>query len=359
MRTSIQRLYLVGACLASSLLSVSAFAANADIKISVTPASTSVSVSRGELLPTYAAFEVKIENLAGNVSNQVLFTGSSAVLSSAPGASDVILDGQSAPFVESIPSTCTAGATLNSTVCNIGQLKSAGSPGSVASFVVLFKTSFAGTQVAFNWNGTYSNGASPGTKPSDFQSFNGNTYVGLITTDDPAIKAGLKSYIPSFGATFYTGKISATDADKMTTRITVPGQKGLTTAEINEESIVGGVTNDTLTTNTTTIKIPFASFFAQAATYELRRDSTTIRNFNAIDRVPLYYTSSIGEPLVLVNWEIPSCALAAVQPAPNATIPICLAGRTPITKKTPGATAEDVGDWLFVLKALQNGVSRW
>jgi hypothetical protein len=329
-----------------------ASAANADIVVTVDPVPVAVSVSR-DGLPTYAAYRVSIENRAGNVSNQVMFGGSTAVA----GAT------QLATYVESIPgNACTAGATSNAVSCNIGQLRATGSPGSVAAFTVLFKAPPAGTQITFNWNGTYSNGNSPNAPPSGFETFSGATLTTLTTTDDPTIRSELKTYIPSFGATFFTGnQATATLADTSTTKLTLPGQGGLTTAAIAEQVDIGGLTNDTLTTNTTTITIPAGAFFAQAATIELRRDSSTIRSFNSFDRAPLFYTATAGEPNpTLVNWPIPLCSQAAVQPAPNATIPVCVVSRTGITKKTiPAPSADDLGDWVFVLKALQNGVSRW
>jgi hypothetical protein len=140
----------------------------------------------------------------------------------------------------------------------------------------------------------------------------------------------------------------------------VEANQGLRTATIDEEIATGGRTNDTLTTNTTTITIPSSTLFSQPVTVELRRDSTTIRVFSKIDRVLLSYTPDAGEP---VSWsgDIPSCTDSAFYSpgsGPSATYPICVAARIPISKKT-AVDPEEIGDWLFILKVLQNGRISW
>lgn len=323
----------------------SAAAANADISASVAPVPSQVSVSRDQL-PTYAAYAVVVANGAGNVSNQVVLTGSTAV----------------GIFVESIPAgICTVGATPDSATCNIGQLRAAGSAGSAASFAVLFKAPAAGAQMVFDWKLTYSNGASPGTPTSgDTTLFMGQATTTLTTANDPLKRSELKTYIPSAKSDFFTGdKGTATLNDPSTTKLSIPATSGLTTASISELVETGGLSNDTLTKNTTTIEIPSGTFFTEPITIELRRDASTIRTFNGIDRAPLYYDATAGEPNpTLLNWPIPLCSQAAVQPAPNASSPVCIASRFGINKKT-APSADDIGDWVYILKALQNGVSRW
>jgi hypothetical protein len=335
----------VAALTIGAVASPSALAANADLAVTVKPVPTEVSVSRADL-PTYAAYEVTVTNRAGNVSNQALLTGFTGV----------------GTFVETIPAlACTAGATTDAATCNIGQLRGAGNPGSSATFTILFQAPTAGTQMVFDWTFTYSNGASPGAPPSgDITQFIGMASTTLTTANDPLKRSELKTYIPSsFDSNFFTGdKGTATTNDTSTTKLSIPATSGLTTAFVAEQVEIGGLTNDTLTKNTTTITIPSSNFFTAPITIELRRDASTIRAFNGIDRAPLFYDASADEPNpTLQNWPIPLCTQAAVQPAPNPTIPVCIEERRPLTKKN--AAGQDIGDWLFILKALQNGVSRW
>lgn len=357
------------AVLAAGLLagSSAALAANADLTVSVTPVPTAVSVSRAPMT-SYAAYSVTIQNNTGNVINQVVFGGQADVLGSTPT--------QASNFAES--NLCTVGANLNAFQCSIGQLKASGNPGSSVSFVVLFSAPpLSGTSIAYDpgasiqltWNGNYSSGNSSSTPTS--LSCNtttttgwtpglctGTASTGLVTTATADINSNLKTYVPNtIASSFFTGNNGiATATDTSTTRINFPAGLGLTTATVAEQVDVGGQTNDTLTTNTTTITIPAGNPFGQVVTFELQRDSSTIRSFNAINRVPLYYDASAGEPYPtpLGGLLLQDCALVN---GPNAANPVCIDQRIPLSKKN--ATGDDIGDWKFILKALQNGIARW
>lgn len=89
----------------------------------------------------------------------------------------------------------------------------------------------------------------------------------------------------------------------------------------------------------------------------MQRDSSTIRSFNAINRVPLYYEATAGEPYpTQPNPGILLQDCTAVN-GPNGANPVCVDQRVPLSKKN--ATGDDIGDWKFILKALQNGIARW
>lgn len=372
------------AILAAGLLAGSngVLAANADITVTVAPVPTAVSVSRAPMT-SYAAYTVLIQNNTGNVINQVVFGGRSAVCTSV----DSLTGACEAPLAVSTASNfkesdlCTVGATPNSFQCSIGQLKAFGKFGSSASFVVLFSApplSLNGTSIAYGstasiqlaWNGDYSSGNSSSTPTSLSCNTStdpswtpgvctGTVSTGLVTTATADINSKLNTYIPNtVSSTFFTGNnASATMADTSTTLIKIPAGLRLTTANVDEKVFPTGLTNDTLTNNETTITIPTSNPFGQVVTFELRRDSSTIRSFNAINRVPLYYEATAGEPYpTLPNPGMLLQDCAAVN-GPDSANPVCIDQRAPLSKKN--ATGDDIGDWKFILKALQNGIARW
>ncbi len=345
----------------------SAFGANADVLVTPTSVPTEVSVSRqctGSVctLTNYWAVELVVTNATTNVINQVVLEGSTDVTGVTPD--------QAANFVESIPAgLCKSTmATPNSVKCDIGQLRSS------ARFVVIFSSppsdnssTYSNPKIEFRYTGTFSNAASPTTPTAEGGVFSGMASATLITTDAPAIATSLTTFIASFGGTFYTGtNATAFEFDPSTTKLKVPDGLGLTNpASIKETVQVGGLTNDTLATLNTDISIKSSSYFSKPVTIELRRDESTIRVFKAIDRVPVYYTSDLGEPWQVTNFLVPSCTDSTYySPAagPSPTWPVCIDSRIGITKKTvldPPVTADDIGDWLIIFKVLQNGKASW
>jgi len=233
-----------------------------------------------------------------------------------------------------------------------------------------------GAKIAYHYDGDFSEASSPSSPTATNGQFSGEADfpTNLITTASADAQKRLKTYIPSFGGSFFTGNsATATDVDKLTTRLKVPTDLGLTTAAIDEVWTDGGQTNDTLTTNTTTITIPARRnaqgaplLFDKPVTIELRRDASTIRTFNTIDRVPLYYAPDIAnEPSSWSGGQVPSChdsSYYSPTDGPSANYPICVQSRMPISKRTvldPPITDADVGDWLFILNVLQNGKTSW
>lgn len=365
----------------ASLYSVStaAFSANADLIVTVTPVPNEVSLSRlSDASPfnAYLALEVKVESKVQNVNNAVVFTSPVSVLGDATAT---------AAFQSVVGAVCQAGSTFTSTsfTCNIGQLRGF----ETARFVVIYRTPERGTHMKFPWALTYSTpgsqgSASSGTTFSYTPDINDGTTT-LTTEIDPKVSKGFITFVPPGNAAdpnfvFYTGRNNgtalseATDADKLTAKLSVPrGLNGLTTLTVDQDFGMTGLTNDTLTTNTTTITIPpplsangqpmlFHEKNADGSiTYKpiliyLQRDSSTIKTFQGVTRAPIYYTAAPGEPVPLENVALKNCTDVS---GPSPDHPVCVADRIPLTKKV--ASGENIGDWLFVLKALQNGVSRW
>ncbi|HEY9239906.1 MAG TPA: hypothetical protein VIP10_13775 [Burkholderiaceae bacterium] len=374
------------ASIAAALLAAApgARAANADLQVTVTPipndtapdgtlVGSAVSLSRlsdpSALFNAYLAVEVQVTSSVTNVNNAVVFDMPVNVVAGTPAA-----------FRSIVGTACGAGSVLTDArvTCRIGQLRG----GQTSRFVVIYRTPESGTAIELPWTLSYSTLGSQSSTPSG-TTFSGSARTDLITWDDPQVSRGFTSFVPQGAPSdpawvFFTGRrngtalTDATGADKLTAKLSIPsGVPGLTTVTVDQNFATTGQTNDTLTTNTTQVTIPAPKaadgsplFFGQRQSGDpvtpilitLQRDASTIKTFQAIDRVPIYYTAQPGEPKYPFEGLLMMCR-DLNQPAPNADHPVCIDARVPLTKKN--AAGQDVGDWRFILKALQNGVSRW
>jgi len=319
-------------------------------------------------LTTYAAFTVSIQNTSGNTTNAIRFSGSADVSGDLTAANGNA--GATATYVETIPtSACTPTTPGGTTItCNFGQMKN----GANNSFVVIFA---APTLVAadhwandakinFNWTLNYSSGNSSGT-PSSVLCTIGTAVVpppcaatnstALVTTQTDDILAGFLTYIPSFGGTFFTGNGSSVLGPIGTNlrptalvKLTVPTGQKLTTAQADVTVAVGGLTGDTTTTNTTIVDVPNNDqLFTSFAVVELRRDASTIASGAKIANAVVSYShDNTGTPQPLA-----ACPSNGV---PTTSAPVCVFDRIEFTKKN-APTLDDIGDWLFIIHALENG----
>ena len=360
------------AFLAAGLLvgSNAALAANATFTVDVQSIPTTVSVSRPGLI-TYAAFTVSIQNTSGNTSNAIRFSGSADVSGDLTAANGNA--GATATYVETIPtSACTPTTPGGTTIqCNFGQMKN----GANNSFVVIFAAPTlaaaaqwaADAKINFSWTLDYSSGNSSGT-PSSLLC-NGTQVpppcaatnsTGLVTTQNDKILEGFLTYIPSFGGTFFTGTGSSvlgpigtnlrpTALTKLT-KLFAPNEQRLTTAQADVTVAVGGLTSATTTTITAVITVPNNDqLFGTYAVIELRRDASTIASGAKIANAAVLYShDDAGTPTTL-----PHCPTSG-DPS-GFTPPVCVVWPpTEFTKKN-APTPDDVGDWLFVIHALENG----
>ena len=372
------------AFLAAGLLvgSSAALAANANFVVTVTPvaasASSPASVSVGRNgLTTYAAYQVSITNSSGNTNNSIRFSGSTVVsgdLTASPANADA---GALAPYIETIfipntiPNTaCTAnGSTV---LCNFSQMKA----GANNLFVLIFAAPaltaadhWADTAaINFNWSFDYASGSSSGTPSSILCSgvliaappCTGSALTGLVTTQTDAILSSFITYIPTFGGTFFTGNGasvlpptgpsgSLNLRPTAAVKLTVPTGQNLTTAQADVTVVLGGQTGDTTTTITGVIKVPNNDqLFATYATIELRRDASTIaKGAKIANAVVSYSHDDAGTPQPLSP-----CPTNGV---PTSTNPVCVFGLPIEFTKKNAPTPDDIGDWLFVIHALENG----
>jgi hypothetical protein len=339
--TSMNALRAIAHLVALTLLPLAglSLAADPNVVVSVSAAPPTVTFSRpfaSPALPTYAAYTVTIANNGSNTLNNVVFTGATSVaLVNGPSAS--------APFFQSNGLACqTTIAGPTSIACPIGQLRAGGDS---RTFTVLFSAPVQGTlpvpadAVNFTWAFNYAEGPNdnPGASHQDTQV--GTTITALGTPTDSEVK----SFVPAGGATIFTGLSGvATAADPWTTTVAIPS---LAVATVVESVLAQSCSADLLVCNASELTIPGS--FAQLV-ITLRRDKTTIKPGAKISNAEINYAQD-G-----VNFTpVQSCDVTG-GPAPG--VP-CLASRKAYTKKNaPGA--EWIGDWEFIIFALDNGQYR-
>jgi len=363
-----------------------ALAGNANVTITVDSIPAQVSVGRPGGLATYAAYKVTITSATTNVINGVIFDLPASVTgytltNNAPVPVATYVE----TVLKSMPQiSCGPGTAPITVHCDIGQLTGQGSPGSVASFVLLLRAPALSTNVSFDpnpavstiagtWTARYSNGSVSSTQTPNSLVCNqstvpgdchGDFVTGLITTDTDAVLSALTTYVPSLGGTFFTGNgvsaLSSSLRATATTKLTIPPGLGLSTAQVTQQlPTVGGPTAATTTTNLTVVAVPNGNnLFSNYVTVELRRDASTIKAGSKIDVVPIYYAHFDNTNPVV---ELQSCKDSAFYPlvnGPSAALPVCVWDRIAYTKKT-APTADDVGDWVFIIRALENGGFRY
>ncbi|HWI10702.1 MAG TPA: hypothetical protein VNU48_05175 [Burkholderiaceae bacterium] len=382
--------WMGSALLAAGLLAGTdaVLAANANFAVTVTPVAASasspaaVSVGRNGMT-TYAAYQVSITNSSGNTSNAIRFSASTDV------GGDLTANGGNAgalaPYVETDPTGIPPTAcqpTATGVQCNFGQMKN----GDKESFVLIFAAPKLGdadhwavdANITLSWALDYSSGGSSGSASSAYCTIGvtttpinpcvGSAPTKLVTTLTDDILSSFVTYIPSFGGTFFTGNgasvLPPAGTDLLPTaaiKVTVPTGQNLTTAQADLTVVLGSATSATTTTNTAVIQIPNNNqLFGSYATIELRRDASTIASGAKIANAAVLYThddTCAPTPSTCTFNPLPPCPVGGV---PTSSAPVCemLSQRTEFTKKN-APTPADVGDWLFVVHALENGVSRF
>jgi len=307
-----------------------ALAASPTVDITVVPIPSTVSYSRVSLT-TRAAYEVTVVNRSTNTINNVQLLGTTQVV----GASG------SAPFTEAIGASCS-GATTSAVSCALGQLRGGGGAGSTASFVLIFNAPAAGSSIQFNWTVAYGEGLGDSTGASHVDTQAGQAVTALGTPTSTVVR----SYVPSAGATLFTGLTGiATLDDPWTTTVTVPA---FAKAEVLEDLDAASCSPNYLICVRSTLTIP-GTF--NHLLIKLRRDVSTLAPKAKIENAVLRYT--------------PGGTTAPVDIVPcgaNESIPAgqkrCLLYRLVYTKKN-SPTPDYVGDWEFGIKALENGRISW
>lgn len=343
-------LAVLAALAASALLCGPAMAGNPLVAVTVTAIPTTVTFSRPALtrpLTTYAAYEISVANNSTNTLNNVRFTGATSVQLGSPVA-------RSAPFRESIGAACSAtDATLTSITCAIGQLRGGG--GSI-KFIAIFDSpaivdvlkpcpAASCDQINFATRTFYSEGGndSGGAAHTDTTDLSVSTELGTPTT------TVVRSFVPSGGGQFFTGidgvpraGSPGSPADLWTTTVSVPSlaDKG---AEVMESVNLEACSSDVTACFFSDVTIP-GTFAGLVIT--LRRDASTIAKGAKIANAAIFYRHLSTGTFAAVQ----ACSITG---GPQPGVP-CIAARTEYTKRN-APTPELIGDWEFVIHAVDNG----
>lgn len=322
-------------------------AADPNVTVTVEAVPDTVTFSRPALtppMPTYAAYKITVKNSSTNVLNSVRFTGTTTVVLGSPEA-------RSAPFRESIDLGCTTtNAARTSIECEIGTLRGGGGANATASFVVYFDAPSSVAvpcplvgcdHIAFATSTFYSEGArdAGGASHVDVTHVLATTNLGTPTVSE------IRSAVPTGGGRFFTGADGvprSTTGDLWTTTVNVPSlvRDG---ARVFESTNPASCSADVTTCFFTDLTI--LGTFAEL-TITLRRDASTIAKSARIANAVIFYRHLASDPLVAV----PACT-ATLGPLPGKP---CMSSRTEYTKRS-APTPDLVGDWEFVIRAVDNG----
>lgn len=312
-----------------------------DVDVVAVPASVTYSLPTATPpLASRAAYQVKIKNESRHVLNHVRFVAATTVEGAVA----------TAAFVEASGLACeTTNAEQTSINCPVGQLGS----GASASFVLVFDAPAAGTGIKLGWTAYYGEGQRDRQHASHGDTQYGQVVTALTAPDPSAVR----SYVPSSGATLYTGSTGVpTKSDPWTTSVTVPKAA---VAEVVEDADPNSCSPDYTVCVRSTLTIP-GSF--DHLTITLRRDASTLRSCANIANAVLRYEPGAynaagvfvpsGSPVDIVKCDLLPGRM------PNASYPRCVDSRIAFTKKN-APNPQLVGDWQFVLKALENGRISW
>lgn len=338
-----------------------AFAADPLVDASVVAVPEVVTRSRPTASPPasyYAAYEVNIVNNSTNVLNNVRFVAYAAVVGSSE-AAEFLPDALS-PKCVAVARPEGAPANARAIECLLGQLRGGGGAAATSSFTVIFKTPSTGSEIKLIWQAFYAEGSNDNVGAGHGD----GSDVGEITTAlGTAEPTNIKTFVPTGGGKFFTGidGIARAVVDPWTTLISVPTSAR---AEIQESINAASCAPDLLVCVATSLRIPgqFASL-----EIELRRDATTVKKGAKIADAKLYYQTEVFN-IPTQTWE-PVGSPVEIKPCDGAgNIPIgekrceLTSLRLEYSRKYVADNAlssEYIGDWRFVLRALENGRIAW
>lgn len=330
-----------GLAMLGSGLGSSAWAAAGDVTVTIEPLPPVVSLSTAAQT-TRAAYRVNVTNNTSNVLNKVTLRGYTTVAGA---------DGATATFVEAIggsPNPCAGDpADATAVVCSFGRLNGSSSPGSARSIVAIFNAPQSGSAIGFTAVATFKEGSSdqPNNPPgNDTTVASASTELSLDVPLDQA-----KSYIPSRGASLFTGPTGvATGADKWTTTIKVPSA---TTAAIFEDGNGGASCSAAVPVcfgSTVTVPGQFTGPFLEIT---VRRDASVIpTNAKIADVAVLYQGDGVALEDAVV---LPACDQLSGG-VPNEANKRCVKARKAYGKGG-NVPLEFRGDWEFLIWGIENG----
>ncbi len=326
-----------------------------------------VTVSRPTDTPPsvfFAGYELRIVNNSKNTLNHVRFIAHTVVKVPnplVPGAY-IPLAGATAPFAEAIGASCLPVAGNPSAInCELGTLRSRGGTTATTPITLLFRSPAAGAIIELSWQGFYAEGS----KDSSGASHGDGTDVGTtITTLGTPTSLEVKTYVPTGGGSFFTGSGVATKLDQWTTTVSVPRAA---LAEVVESVSAQSCSADYNLCVESALRIPGQFAYLEV---KLRRDvSTLVKRFDKwggaifpdIANAMLYYQAETFDASLgwlPVGSPVPINACDAVTGLPVGTERRCIVSRRQYGS-ADAPTLEWLGDWEFVVRALENGRMSW
>lgn len=312
----------------------------------------------------FAGYEVRIVNNSKNTLNHVRFVANTVVKVPDPLVAGQFepLAGASAPFVEAIGATCLAVAGNPGAIeCKLGTLRSRGGTTAASPFTLLFRSPAAGAIIELNWQGFYAEGTRDSLGASHGDGTDLGRTVTLLGTPTPL---EVRTYVPTGGGSFFTGSGVATKADKWTTTVSVPRAA---LAEVVESVSAQSCSADYNLCVESALRIPGQFAYLEVT---LRRDvSTLVKRFDKygvatfpdIANAVLYYQSEVFDASLgwlPVGTPVPINACDAATGLPAGTDRRCVFSRRQYSS-ADAPTPEWLGDWEFVVRALENGRMSW
>jgi hypothetical protein len=237
---------------------------------------------------------------------------------------------------------CTADPLNDTSIdCRLPAL----APGeSSKEFTVSFVSPTNGDKIWLDWLAVFDNGDSPGYSNGDA----GDYYIDLVAVNPNSVT----SYIPAGReVTLATGSGVATSDDPWVTKVNVPAG-GSTTASVDENANETGDCPPGLTNcSTSNLKIP--GTFPGLLEITLIRDSSTIPRGAKIADAVVYYRKDGGTfERVLPCADDPPAPTAG---KPCEYVPLRFAYPRKNSPKGTQYSSDYLGDWEFVIYALDNG----
>ncbi len=305
--------------------------------------------------PTLGAFTVTLTNTKPNAMAGVRFIASTGVLDTNGG-----LTGSEAPYVSVSPAagvvTCepTTPAETSISCRLVDPLPGTSTGGNSVTFTVSFRAPTIGGELNYllrlNWIAVFDESGG-GASDGDL----GGPETDITLT--PASNDKVETYVAVEGTTIQTAS-----TDMWTTSVKVPKLGKATLQEFRNDIGQGCSINpqpglkDCRVSDLDIPSVILSSCTGDDGTnpclvITLRRDASTIKKGQSvqIENLSVYYGNvAAGNELPLCPALNPSAFLVGVNKR-------CIKDRYEITKRTPGATRDDIGDFIWVIWALENG----
>ena len=306
---------------------------------------------------TLGAFSVTLTNTKPNAMTGVRFIASTGVFDTNGGltAESAAYDSVAPVSPEGLVVSCNSTPTTTVS-CLIDSLPGTSTGGNSVTFTVSFKAPIIAGDLNYllrlDWVAVFDESGA-GASDGD----HGGPATDITLT--PPSNDKVETYVAVEGTTIQT-----TSTDTWTTVVKVPKLGKATLREFRNDTGQGCSTipqpglkdcrvSDLDIPSVVLSSCTGAAGISPCLVITLRRDASTIKKGQSVQigNLFVYYGSA------LAGNEIALCSTLTPPDYPNPANKRCIKDRYEITKTTPGATRADVGDFVWVIWALENGRS--